>query len=118
MNTGLADKRRFILVLGCLTGIAAVTIDMSLPAFPEMVRDLATNMSTGQKVVGFFMFGGKSRCRPDRRYTGVCRYAVRHAVGHRDFPPNMERQLAGQQQVTLIDRDEKRTDDSADSQAA
>ena len=57
MNTGLADKRRFILVLGCLTGIAAVTIDMSLPAFPEMVRDLATNMSTGQKVVGFFMFG-------------------------------------------------------------
>jgi MFS transporter, DHA1 family, multidrug resistance protein len=57
MNTGLADKRRFVLVLGCLTGIAAVTIDMSLPAFPEMVRSLATNMSTGQKVVGFFMAG-------------------------------------------------------------
>ncbi len=57
MNTGLADKRRFVLMLGCLTGIAAVTIDMSLPAFPEMVRDLATNMSTGQKVVGFFMAG-------------------------------------------------------------
>ena len=57
MNTGLADKRRFVLVLGCLTGIAAVTIDMSLPAFPDMVRDLATNMSTGQKVVGFFTFG-------------------------------------------------------------
>ena len=57
MNTGLADKRRFVLVLGCLTGIAAVTIDMSLPAFPEMVRSLATNMSTGQKVVGLFMAG-------------------------------------------------------------
>ncbi len=57
MNTGLADKRRFILVLGCLTGIAAVTIDMSLPAFPAMVRELATNMSTGQQVVGLFLAG-------------------------------------------------------------
>ena len=57
MNTGLASKRRFILVLGFLTGIAAVTIDMSLPAFPAMVRDLATNMSTGQQVVGLFVAG-------------------------------------------------------------
>ena len=57
MNTGLADKRRFVLVLGCLTGMAAVTIDLSLPAFPAMVRELATNMSTGQQVVGLFMAG-------------------------------------------------------------
>ena len=57
MNTGLASKRRFILVLGFLTGIAAVTIDMSLPAFPAMVRDLATSMSTGQQVVGLFVAG-------------------------------------------------------------
>ena len=57
MNTGLASKRRFILVLGFLTGIAAVTIDMSLPAFPAMVRDLATTMSTGQQVVGLFVAG-------------------------------------------------------------
>ncbi len=57
MNSGLASKRRFVLVLGFLTGIAAVTIDLSLPAFPDMVRDLATSMSTGQKVVGFFMAG-------------------------------------------------------------
>ncbi len=57
MNSGLASKRRFVLVLGFLTGVAAVTIDLSLPAFPDMVRDLATNMSTGQKVVGFFLAG-------------------------------------------------------------
>ena len=57
MNTDLASKRRFILVLGFLTGIAAVTIDMSLPAFPAMVRDLATSMSTGQQVVGLFVAG-------------------------------------------------------------
>jgi DHA1 family bicyclomycin/chloramphenicol resistance-like MFS transporter len=57
MNTGLADKRRFVLVLGCLTGIAAVTIDMSLPAFPAMVRELSTSMATGQQVVGLFMAG-------------------------------------------------------------
>ncbi len=57
MNAGLASRRRIVLVLGFLTGIAAVTIDVSLPAFPDMVRDLATSMSTGQKVVGYFMAG-------------------------------------------------------------
>ena len=57
MHTGLASKRRFVLVLGCLTGMGAVTIDMSLPAFPAMVVDLATSMSTGQQVVGLFMAG-------------------------------------------------------------
>ena len=57
MNAGLASKRRIVLVLGFLTGIAAVTIDVSLPAFPDMVRDLATSMSSGQKVVGFFLAG-------------------------------------------------------------
>ena len=57
MNLDLASKRRFVLILGLLTGIAAVTIDLSLPAFPHMVRDLATSMSTGQMVVGFFLAG-------------------------------------------------------------
>ena len=57
MNTGLASKRRFVLILGCLTGIGAVTIDMSLPAFPEMVLDLATSMPIGQQVVGLFIAG-------------------------------------------------------------
>src|SRR3546814_9472723 len=57
MNTGLASRRRFVLVLGCLTGLGAVSIDMSLPAIPAMVRDLATSMSMGQQIVGLFMAG-------------------------------------------------------------
>lgn len=57
MSTFLASKRSFVLVLGCLSTVAAMTVDMSTPAFPEMVRALLTNMSTGQKVVGLFMAG-------------------------------------------------------------
>ena len=57
MNTGLATSRRFVLVLGLLTGLVAFAIDISLPAIPPMVRDLATTMSLGQQVVGFFMVG-------------------------------------------------------------
>jgi DHA1 family bicyclomycin/chloramphenicol resistance-like MFS transporter len=53
----LASRRRFVLVLGCLTGLGAVSIDMSLPAIPAMVFDLATTMSTGQQIVGLFMAG-------------------------------------------------------------
>ena len=57
MNTGLASSKRFVLVLGLLTGLVAFAIDISLPAIPPMVRDLATNMSLGQQVVGFFIAG-------------------------------------------------------------
>lgn len=57
MNTGLATSRRFVLVLGLLTGLVAFAIDISLPAIPPMVSDLATTMSLGQQVVGFFMMG-------------------------------------------------------------
>lgn len=57
MNEGLATSNRFVLVLGLLTGLVAFAIDISLPAIPPMVRDLATNMSLGQQVVGFFMAG-------------------------------------------------------------
>ena len=46
-----------MLVLGCLTGLAAVSIDMSLPAIPAMVFDLATSMSKGQQIVGLFVAG-------------------------------------------------------------
>lgn len=53
----LAGRRRFVLVLGVLTGLAAVTVDMSLPAIPAMVRDLGTTMSLGQQIVGWFMAG-------------------------------------------------------------
>lgn len=57
MNTGLASKRRFVLILGCLTGTAAVTIDLSLPALPAMAHALATTMSAGQQVIGLFLAG-------------------------------------------------------------
>lgn len=57
MNRGLANSKRFVLVLGLLTGLVAFAIDISLPAIPPMVFDLATNMSLGQQVVGTFMAG-------------------------------------------------------------
>ncbi len=57
MNLDLATKRRFVLVLGCLTGIGAVTIDMSLPSIPRMATDLATSLSVGQQIVGVFVLG-------------------------------------------------------------
>ena len=57
MNTGLAGKKRFVLVLGSLTGLAALSIDMSLPAIPEMVQALGTTLSSGQQIVGAFMAG-------------------------------------------------------------
>jgi DHA1 family bicyclomycin/chloramphenicol resistance-like MFS transporter len=43
--------------LGLLTGAAALTVDLSLPAIPAMVEALATTLSKGQKIVGIFMIG-------------------------------------------------------------
>ena len=57
MNSSPASSRRFVLVLGLLTGVAALAIDMSLPSIPQMVRDLASNMSSGQQVISLFMVG-------------------------------------------------------------
>jgi len=57
MNTVLAARRSFVLTLGLLTATAALTIDMSLPAIPEMVRSLATDLPRGQLIVGAFMLG-------------------------------------------------------------
>jgi DHA1 family bicyclomycin/chloramphenicol resistance-like MFS transporter len=51
------QKRSFVVTLGLLTGLAAFTVDVSLPAVPAMVDALATSMSHGQKIVGIFMFG-------------------------------------------------------------
>ncbi len=50
-------KRRFFIVLGCLTGMGALSIDMSLASIPYMVHDLSSNLSTGQLTIGFFMAG-------------------------------------------------------------
>ena len=57
MNQSQATSRRFVVILGLLTGLVAFTIDISLPAIPLMVRDLATTMPVGQQVVGLFMVG-------------------------------------------------------------
>ena len=57
MTLDLATRRRFVLVLGCLTGIGAFSIDMSLPSIPTMVAELGTSISVGQQIVGMFMFG-------------------------------------------------------------
>lgn len=57
MHPALAGKRRFVLVLGFLTGLAAVTVDMSLPAIPAMATELATSLSLGQQIVTWFMVG-------------------------------------------------------------
>lgn len=57
MTLDLATKRRFVLVLGCLTGIGAVTVDLSLPSIPQMAIALGTSISVGQQIVGAFMLG-------------------------------------------------------------
>lgn len=57
MNSTLVTKRSFLVTLGLLTAVAALTIDMSLPAIPDMVRALATDLPRGQLIVGVFMLG-------------------------------------------------------------
>lgn len=57
MKADLVSSKRFVIVLGLLTGVAALSVDMSLPSIPEMVRDLASSMSAGQQVVSLFIIG-------------------------------------------------------------
>jgi DHA1 family bicyclomycin/chloramphenicol resistance-like MFS transporter len=53
----LSEKRSFVVTLGLLTGMAAFTVDISLPAVPAMVEAFATSLSRGQQIVGIFMAG-------------------------------------------------------------
>jgi len=57
LNAHLAKSRSFIITLGLLTAVAALTVDLSLPAIPAMVDALDTTLSRGQQIVGVFMFG-------------------------------------------------------------
>jgi len=50
-------KRGFVATLGLLTGVAAFTVDVSLPAIPAMAEALATTLSRSQQIVGVFMAG-------------------------------------------------------------
>jgi DHA1 family bicyclomycin/chloramphenicol resistance-like MFS transporter len=57
LKTHLAHSRRFVITLGLLTAIAALTVDLSLPAIPAMVDALGTSLSRAQQIVGVFMLG-------------------------------------------------------------
>ena len=57
MEPSSSTSKRFVIVLGLLTGLVAFAIDISLPAIPAMAHALATSMSTGQQVIGLFMAG-------------------------------------------------------------
>ena len=57
MNADLLQRKSFILTLGLLTAVAALTVDLSLPAIPAMVEAMNTSMSRGQQIVGIFMIG-------------------------------------------------------------
>ena len=57
LATDPLKRRSFVVTLGLLTAVAALTIDMSLPAIPAMVKALATDLTRGQQIVGVFMLG-------------------------------------------------------------
>ncbi len=57
MKAHLAYNKRFVLTLGMLTGAAALTVDLTLPAIPTMVVALDTTLPLAQKIVGIFMIG-------------------------------------------------------------
>ncbi len=53
----MPHSKRFVLTLGLLTGLAALTVDLSLPAVPAMAESLATSLNKGQQIIGVFMAG-------------------------------------------------------------
>ena len=53
----ISRKRSFIVTLGLLTGMAAFSVDVSLPAIPKMVDALLTTFPRGQQIVGVFIAG-------------------------------------------------------------
>jgi DHA1 family bicyclomycin/chloramphenicol resistance-like MFS transporter len=55
LNT--VHRKSFIITLGLLTAVAALTVDLSLPAIPAMVHALGTTLSHSQQIVGVFMIG-------------------------------------------------------------
>lgn len=48
---------RMVLILGALTAFGAMSIDMYLPAFPQMARDLKVPLGTVQLSISAFLFG-------------------------------------------------------------
>lgn len=48
---------RMVLILGALTAFSSMSIDMYLPAFPQIARDLRVPLGTVQLSVSAFLFG-------------------------------------------------------------
>ena len=48
---------RMVLILGALTAFSSMSIDMYLPAFPQIARDLAVPLGTVQLSISAFLFG-------------------------------------------------------------
>ena len=57
MTKDIQINKKSIIILGCLTGMAALSIDMSLASIPFMGSELSSDLSTSQFTVGFFMAG-------------------------------------------------------------
>ena len=57
LSAHLAKSRSFIITLGLLTGVAALTVDLSLPAIPAMAEALDSTLSQGQQIIGIFLLG-------------------------------------------------------------
>jgi DHA1 family bicyclomycin/chloramphenicol resistance-like MFS transporter len=57
MTFDAATKRRFVVVLGLLTAMGALSVDMSLAAIPAMAPALGTSISSAQQIIGVFILG-------------------------------------------------------------
>ena len=47
----------FVLILGALTAFSSMSIDMYLPAFPQMARDLGIPLGMVQLSISAFLYG-------------------------------------------------------------
>jgi len=56
-ETGQISLVKLVLILGALTAFSSMSIDMYLPAFPQIARDLSVPLGTVQLSVSAFLFG-------------------------------------------------------------
>ncbi|CAM3152427.1 multidrug effflux MFS transporter [Staphylococcus argensis] len=57
MQSKKGSQVLYIIILGALTAIGAMSIDMFLPGLPEVQRDFNTSASNAQLTLGLFMVG-------------------------------------------------------------
>lgn len=57
MQSKKGSQVLYIIILGALTAIGAMSIDMFLPGLPEVQRDFNTSASSAQLTLGLFMVG-------------------------------------------------------------